>query len=461
MTSDGEISDGIMPVLTDFRLLMNIAVARSTSKDIIPRTSGSINPIVNEWELCVGSCLYLKLWNPYTSALVPENLVIKINNLPSVKVTIYDGTNDRVGNVIDTISVDLNNVMANGSSGSEGYYIELPFHDTGYPEHDDQSWLPGRFYSWIGQNNTSNGSSKDDYLAKYSENGMTDAIWYKGTGIITDPATRHIQIEGEASNLSVSLLKKDPDDIEAGAVLFDINGIEYESFNIPTEKYRTRTLNFGFRAQRDESGFAVTQDNLAWNKSNWLRTQDPRSTRPTFDITGERTGALLTTSSIPTDINQYTATGTTNPQYIFNRSSGISGHRPSEDIPLFELFRQRPLSIGELQHLKINNRRPFTVGNSWGSDNDDRYNRVFDEAFFSGLKKSDLEPAFEEGAALPNHRLRDVSEVTGAAATKLEELKNSVNSTSELLVIEGAFNLNSTSAAAWTATLGSIQLANW
>ena len=465
MTTDGDIVDGIAPVLTDFKLLMNIAVARSTSGHLIPKTRGTVNPIENEWELCVGSYLYLKLWNPYTSALVPENLVIKINNLPTLEVTIYDGTNDRVDDVIDTISVDLNKVMANGSSGSEGYYIELPFHDNDYPERDGLSWLPGRFYSWVGQNNYSNGEPKDDLLAKYNRNSLAHAIWYEGTGIITDTATRHLEIKGEATNLSVSLLKKDPDDledIEAGAKLFEISDIEYTSFNTPIQKYRSTELKFGFQAQRDESGFAVTQDDPAWHKSNWLRTQDPRSTRPTFDLTGERTGALLPPKGrVPSDYNANTALAVRQPEFIFDRSSGSRGLRPSEDIPLFELFRQRPLSIGELQHLKINNRRPFTIGNSWGSDNGDRYNRIFDEAFFSGLKKSDEEPAFEEGAALPNHRLRDISEITGAAATTLEELKNSLNGTSELLAIEGAFNLNSTSAEAWTATLGSIQLPNW
>ena len=457
VTVEGEISNNIAPVLTDFKLLMSLHVAGT---NVVNRTSGSIQPITNSQELVVQTMLHVELWNPFTSALVPENLVLKINNLPNVQVTLYDGTNNTVGDIIDTLSVNLDDVMANSTNGAEGYYIELPFHDTGYPNHDDLSWLPGRIYNWVGQNNYSGGSSKNDYLAKFYTRSMSNGMWYTGTGIITDDTTRHVQLKGESSDISISLLKNDGESLASGSELFKVEGIKYEKFENSPQKYRQTSPRFGFQAQRDESGFAVTGGDLAWSKSNWLRTQDPRAISPTFDTSGDRIGALLPHQN-GLDPASNTSTGVSNSQYIFDRTAGGSGLRPSEDVTLFELLRQRPLSVGELQHLKINNRRPFTIGNSWGSDNGDRYNRVFDEAFFSGLKKSDEEPAFEEGAALPNHRLRDISEITGAAATTLYELKNSLNGTSELLVIEGAFNLNSTSADAWTTTLGSIQLPNW
>ena len=452
---EGEISDGIAPVLTDFKLLMSVHVAGA---NVVDRTSGSIQPITSPQELVVQTMLHVELWNPFTSALVPENLVLKINNLPNVQVILYDGTNNTVGDIIDTISVDLDEVMANNTNGSEGYYIELPFHDTGYSNHDDLSWLPGRIYNWVGQNNYSGGSSKNDYLAKFYTRSMSNGMWYTGTGIITDNTTRHVQLKGESSDLSISLLKNDGDSLASGSELFKVESIKYEKFENSPQKYRQTSSRFGFQAQRDESGFAVTGGELAWSKSNWLRTQDPRATSPTFDTTGERTGALLAPNGL--DPALYTSTGVSNSQFIFDRTAGGSGLRPSEDVPLFELFRQRPLSIGELQHLKISGRRPFTIGNSWGSQNGDRYNRIFDEAFFSGLKVEDTEPAFELGAALPNHRLRGISEITGPTTNTLAELTSS-NRTAELLVIEGAFNLNSTSSAAWAATLGSIQLPDW
>ena len=130
-------------------------------------------------------------------------------------------------------------------------------------------------------------------------------------------------------------------------------------------------------------------------------------------------------------------------------------------MPLFELLRQRPISIGELQHLNIIGNRPFTVGNSWGQDTSRRFNRIFDEAFFSGLASDDATPDIASGEALPNHRIRPTSTLSDATATSLQDLLDAEEYSSEKLLIDGPFNLNSTSGNAWAAILGSIFIREW
>ena len=166
------------------------------------------------------------------------------------------------------------------------------------------------------------------------------------------------------------------------------------------------------------------------------------------------------------DPTAYTSTAISQRDFLFDRVAGNSGLSPIEDVPLFELFRQRPISIGELQHLNIvvdknNSSRPFTIGNSWGEDTTHRFNRIFDEAFFSGLAPGDTTPDITAGEALPNHRLRPSSSLSNASTTSLQELLEAEEYSSEKLLVEGSFNLNSTSGDAWAAILGSIFIREW
>ena len=117
--------------------------------------------------------------------------------------------------------------------------------------------------------------------------------------------------------------------------------------------------------------------------------------------------------------------------------------------------------MGELQHLNIIGNRPFTVGNSWGEDTTSRFNRIFDEAFFSGLASGDTTPNISSGEALPNHRLRPTATIGESTTTSLQDLLDANEYSSEKLLVEGSFNLNSTSGNAWAAILGSIFIREW
>ena len=465
-TTPGEISDGVYPVLTSFRIQLGFRVAGNR---VTSRTGVSFNPITDENELVVQVRLHAELWNPYTSALVPENLVIRVHNLPTVLVELEALSDRGEKTSIGPYPIDLNDLLGNGGGRGrgalKGYFVELPFTERGLPDiHDDSSWLPGRVYNWTGQNNYSNGSSKVNEEGLFYSRGLTDSMFYKGTSIITPTTTYSVGISSPSSDISVSLRTLGAGgSLTSGKELFVIEDINYESFDTGTTiNSDSGEVHFGYQIQRDESGFvAISSD--PWDKSRWLRVEDPRSSRPTSDETGEGTGAFQMPNGL--DPTGYTDTKVRQPDFLFDRPAPYSptsqGFNPSHDVPLFELFRQRPISIGELQHLNIIGNRPFTIGNSWGGDTSNRYNRIFDEAFFSGLASGDTTPDLSSGEALPNHRLRPISALADPTVTNLKDLLDAREYSSEKFLVDGSFNLNSTSGNAWAAILGSIFIREW
>lgn len=452
--TDLELSDGIYPIITEFKLLMHVHVAGS---NVVNRTTGSIQPILDNNEIVIRTQFHLELWNPYTSALVPENLVLEINGLPTVTVELEDIDEDNNSTVV----VDLDALLKNGTSTTEGFFVELPFTDRGFSNHDDFSWLPGRLYNWVGPNNYSNGSPKNTKEAVFYQRSLGNGIWYTGTGTTTPTTTRSIGLSAPAINdLTVTLRTKGSSgNLDSGAVLTSVENIEFNGFSTGGGINKTSSgPRFGFHIQRDESGF-VGLSSDPWEKSRWLRVEDPREPNPTFDSSGNGVGGFQAPNGL--DPTAYTSTAISNSQFLFDRTAGLSGFRPSEDIPLFELLRQRPISLGELQHLMIVNERPFTIGNSWGGEGTKRYNRIFDEGYFSGLNSNDTEPNLATGELPPNHRLRLPSERTVANPTNLNDVLASREDSSQYFLTEGSFNLNSTSSKAWAAILGSMYFEDW
>lgn len=450
-SAENLIVDGVYPVITDFKLIMSIHAA---GQGVVDKTELSINPIAEPDELVIRLQMHVELWNPYTSALVPENLVIHVSNLPVINVEFVASRGVTLNHTLD-----LDQILAQGAPNSDGYYVELPFDDRGYSNHDDVSWLPGRVYNWVGQNNYSNGNEKNTESGFFYSRDMNGSIWYQSTGITIPNTVKSMSVSAPDTDFTVSLRKLGENgDVFNGDLLSSVENINYDSFDTGSLELVRLTPLFGFQIQRNESGFVGLSDN-PWEKSNWLRVDDPRNPKPQFDDTGDSIAAFLPPNGI--DPTGYVSTGISESAYLFDRVAGGSGLRPSEDIPLFELLRQNPISVGELQHLQILGKRPYTIGNSWGSADGDRFNRIFDEVFFSGLTGSPTAPDLSKNEAFPNHRLRRIEDVAGGNASDLEAILDEDEYSSKLLMSEGAFNLNSTSGEAWAMILGSILLEEW
>jgi len=114
----------------------------------------------------------------------------------------------------------------------------------------------------------------------------------------------------------------------------------------------------------------------------------------------------------------------------------------------FDFPTTNPISVGYLTHLSFHQQRPYSIGNPWGKQK----NQVFDRYFFSTLPR-DGNSDFE----LQNHHL------TPFNPPHLDRIPRITNGqhTAKFFLVRGAFNINSTSVAAWKAILSAIQLNQW
>lgn len=142
----------------------------------------------------------------------------------------------------------------------------------------------------------------------------------------------------------------------------------------------------------------------------------------------------------------------------FSNLELFHGQANNNFFRLFDLPATIPHSLGILQHLQIKDTAPFSIGNAWG----DELNNIFDRFFISGIPNSSSathwDPAiFEERDKLPNPFI-EVSEMKNQSLS-LTDLNNSKSA--ENLLIKGAFNVNSTSIDAWTSMLAANSIYDW
>lgn len=135
-------------------------------------------------------------------------------------------------------------------------------------------------------------------------------------------------------------------------------------------------------------------------------------------------------------------------QTIFAGPPQFFRHYNQAYYRFFDFPTTAPISVGYLNHLAFHEEAPFAIGNPWGLEK----NRVFDRYFFSTVPR-DGETRYE----LPNHHL------TFLESSKIDHettITSSDHAASHFL-IQGAFNINSTSVDAWKAILSGIQLYDW
>lgn len=410
---------GVAPVLNDF--MLQFRFFRSSANEMTVRVR-----------------LYAGMWNPYTAAMAPstmDDLGLEITGLPAVTIR------DVVSGASTVVDLQAALPAVIKSPGGE-LSVKLPFGNTLSANGtiaDRSSWLPGRVYGWT----TPSGTPADNKMQFYSKT-------LNATGWSYLP----VALAGNASNpLSVTT-----------------NGVAVSGLTIRVRSAAGILATYttpGFKAvdvapntsPAWRFGFATSlKQPLAGDSDRtWLKTFDPR--RP--DMPAENWGGFdVNQDTTPLDPNVYssgTTAPTAHPEHLLYRIQGTStnGHAQGgyNDVPLFELPRLPLLSAGELQHVQVKHARPFSLGNSWGGS----ANAIFDRYFFSGLPATlgpvSAEPDLAAGQPLPNWNLHvaDGSEVMAVRASGVWSSRH--------LLQAGAFNLNSTSVAAWRAVLSMVRLA--
>jgi hypothetical protein len=453
-------SHQVGPVLTYFLITFNVRT--------VPTEAG--NPTVEETPLEVRARWLVSMWNPYTSALVPENLRIEVSGLPT-SVQVLNDTELRAGPV-GSFSLMDSSVFGSTVDGSP-LLINLPWSATaseGASNDDRQSWLPGRVYSWRSVEDTSKSSAPP--LDGYSSEFYSRTLSAGGEGVIR-PLTLgaiagedlcHLEVQG-AETLAITIYAMRSSGAVRVATLSSPQFVS--SFSTTPQEANKSGYQFSYVFRLAES-----VDTPA-NPEKWLTTDGldvRRRTIPSEAYVVEAKG---------NDPAQYNDSNPkiSNPDRLLDRATDSLSY--NEDVPLFELPRSPLLSLGALQHFRLPAQRPFMIGNSWGANyqlNGIRTAELFDRFFFSGLVDGVIPGTTSTGdLILPNPLLKPLRKPDRSKVT-IDEVRTLMNpptttdadgnvvattpassASSKYFLQGGAFNLNSVNAAAWAAVLRSVR----
>lgn len=413
---DSGWSHGVHPVLSHCLLSFNVRTE--------PPSSGADDGSRALAAVQVRARWSVSLWNPYTSALAPENLRLEVDGLGE--------TLDLIDESTGTIPLSFSIAEALGSPLT----IELPW----AAGTAGVRWLPGRVHGWVSQENKAPSSTR--YASLFNTRDLGDArqgVWRRVSGTLIDGDDVCRLRCARPQTLRLRLYADRPD----GAVLLaSFESPEFSAFSTDPRPLFQKEYQFSYVFRLRES-----------IDGGWLDTaeRDPRRT-----FLGAPAFVCVPNGPEPSLYAGYSTVSA--PDRLLDRVHGATGCSYNEDVPVFELPRASLLSIGQLQHLGAAGLRPFSVGNSWGGE---AVNGVFDRFFFSGLS-GEAAAQWEPELALPAPHLTLLrSRPSGVATTRADILAEDgapSGWSARHLLQTGAFNLNSVSPEGWAAVLRGTRL---
>ena len=475
--NDGDIATPIVPILSNMMIAFTIT---------------SEAPVSNHLNFILRSRFFCEFWNPFTHTLnmensdgSPINLELEITGFPDVSVY-------RVGTLTASAPISLQSLM--GDPSSNGAVIIRLINDTTEP------WLPGRSKNWVGIERTINPVQSPYQSVLTDEKKWTENEYTLGkenddnnpsgidTGEIRFPGNlRHKSIGQHTLRIKVYAVAG-----TSRELLSDLDGFVYEPVSTRIAGYGNTHagVTFGYHfILRDPH---QSNDDPDYFRGLWLFDHDPRNPKPKLYTDWHLNNDPGADSGSPyaAIVDGLSAVNLPEPQTIHqkfgadqntidsdrferihDRSIGGSNsdskfYKLWQDTPLFELPRKRVVSLASLQHLYFHNERPFQVGNSWGSDGAVDTSKWFDRYYFSGISRNDTADDFQAAAgpanpALVNYDLEDGSneilswQVASAADT------GAAREPAAHFMVANRFNINSTSAAAWKAVLGSLRISGF
>lgn len=417
----------------------------------------------------------VELWNPYTGALVPENLEVRVTGLPDVLVVDSKG---------QFRGVRLQPLLGDPAITDTPLRFALPWTPTSATANDQYaSWLPGRVYNWSAISNTALSATGDNPM----DFDIRD-LQGSGQGIVRDAGAPLTLSTGTGTANFVTkqcfttgaiVLQFELLRASDGTVLGTFRSPPFNDFPSGSNPVETdkKAFDFAFVFRLADP----TADSFAW-----LQTagHDPRLPQPSTTAASPYVQpgnavdpAAFVVDTAGNNVSNFTAG---NPSLLLDRYPGSTatsraGTSPDEDVPLFELPRMPLLSLGQLQHLSIPTLQPFWFGQSAASTGPVGWNNsLFDQYFFSGLGK---------GAAwadvtrpLPNTLARLLRHKPDGTAVSMDDLIQAppvpadpatpdvvpaqpptAGPIARFLLQGGAFNLNSIDPDAWAAVLRSVR----
>jgi hypothetical protein len=375
------------------------------------------------------------LWNPYTSSLYPEDLVLEVSGLPE-SISFLNAESQSVEGTVSLRAIYGDRLR-----------LRLPWDSSG-AGHDRKAWLPGRVYNWVstpadpfvlGSPNSGRFYSRD--IPGFA-NGLIATV--AGPSTVNGNTPLAVRLGDQKTQLVVRLYQEGAD-----APLATYLSPEYDRVPISDAgPANGPTSQLGFLFRLGES-----YDTAGSDPGLWLKTagMDPRS----IEMPREAMRALPNGTNPSLYRNFVTINA---PWRLIDRDIS-RGSSFNEDIPLFELPRAPILSLGGLQHLYIAGARPFSVGNSWGAKavvETVPANQIFDRFFVSGLEPGVLPPTTSR--VLPNHLFQIAQRKLDGSPITIADIRSApAEQSSGYLTVAGAFNVNSVSVRAWGAVLRSLR----
>lgn len=451
----------IAPVLSHFLLSFNVRTAGDTA-------AARPFELAARW--------LVSLWNPYTSALVPENLRLEISGLPrTIRVVNVQGESPvPVGDFSVHDPSVFGSTAIDPDLAEPPMIINLPWTPDGSSA-DRQSWLPGRVYTWRSVADTTKpeqppatGFASQFYSRTLDAAGASAAVRPLPLGEQLGSDNHVLEIDGsDRITVTVYLVPRTgPDDPPAQPIkLATYVSPEFVTqFASSPQAARQTSTQFSYVFRLAES-----LDTPA-APGRWLTTPglDPRRRR----LPGEAFVAGENGNDPSLYVNYRTISA---PDRLLDR--GETSRSYNEDVPVFELPRAPLLSLGAAQHFRLPGQRPFMIGNSWGFGqelNGVPVGEVFDRFFFSGVREG-VNPGVAANGDLivPNPLLRTVRWYEPGAGYRkptVDDMRATVEGldpagavgaadarSSRFFLQAGAFNLNSTNVSAWAAVLRGVR----
>lgn len=412
----GATDAGIHPVLSYFYLLFGV------------RKENGADPYTLSLRWAAA------LWNPYASALVPEDLMLEVSGLPA-RVEVVRESN---GELLRTFS--LANLYG------EPFRVTLPWTPQSASWADHASWLPGRVHNWVFEHEAA--LAADGNPGRFESRdlgGFNDGLLILGG---TDPTVErgdqiYVRTDAEVT-LQIRLVRRSDRAVLA----------TYES---PTFVRVPGTTPARADAKRSQLGFlmrlAESFDTPA-TPGLWLSApnRDPRS-----PFLGAEAFVSVPYGPDPAAYANFITISS--PDRLLDRDI-TRGRSYNEDVPLFQLPRAPFVSMGEMQHFYLPAAPPFALGNPAGNSaslNGVEGNAIFDRFFFSGLDAA--VPDDDRSAVLPNSLLTLVARDGAGAPLSFRRVREvDMGRSSKFLLQGGAFNLNSVDSQAWSAVLASSRI---
>ncbi|NBB77934.1 MAG: hypothetical protein GVY36_00555 [Verrucomicrobia bacterium] len=222
----------------------------------------------------------------------------------------------------------------------------------------------------------------------------------------------------------------------SGKTIQLFENIRFEALN--TDSVRERNLVSAERPNYDSDFQAVfhfkfEDDLMLGDLERWASETDPRTVR--MNLASADLQQLVFVNEDPAFAALSNNKFMGRPEFFY----GGSGSPARNYHRFFDYPARDIVSVGFLQHLAFFNTPPFSIGNPWGRDK----NAVFDRYFFSAYKNGKT-----HSPHLIEKQVQGPDPLDGSESAARYE-------------VAGAFNLNSTSAAAWSTVLSGIHLYDW